>query len=481
LYNKKSKEKKPASKKLKVEAVVGEEEGERQRQKQIRNSEKIISQELNETAKSESFNTSVLANLSLESIKSERENAELDIEWSAAGAKAREKKSKEGSDKVKMIQLSRMEKAQVVTGSTLLHIIYCALNICGSDLQLSDLIRFVREGHVSFFKMRQFLPDDIIEQDVPLSFEEHHSYRMINYEHTRKLLSSFVRLIPDLRTSFRTPNLIKLARRYTHELNLPTELGDYIERLMIFLPPVMHFHFYAPNYEGRALAYVLFVLKLLFGVDGYREKEMSESARRVNKKAKPQQEIFVYEDWRKFIEYRQIILGKFYYPTLLFHHEDFPEQPYMAFNTMLESLNPKTYRTESQIVNVYNEKRMQAKTNASEILMGLAEAHEKSTFAQFSFESSLTPLTDNYQRILRDESLVDINRKIAGVKYASHSLKAFLDPQKLVDELAVDGIELQTKKSTFPKCFAFVKPESSCNLTKMLKTCGRKSLRSETS
>lgn len=439
---------------MKVEATAGV-ESERQRQKQMRKSEKIISQELNESAKSESFNTSLLANLSLESIMSDHENVELDIEWSVAGEKTRAKKAKEGKDKVLIMKLSRLEKPQMLTGATLLHIIYCALNICGSNLQLSDLIRFVREGHLSFFKLRQFLPDDITEQDVPLSFQQYHSYRMINYEYTRRLLSYFVRLIPDLTSSFRTPNLVNLARRHIDELNLPNDLNDYVERLMIFLPPVMKFKNYAPNYEGRAMAYVLFVLKLLFGIDGYREKEISESARRVNKKAKPKQTIFVYEDWRKFIEYRQTILGKFYYPTLLFQHNVADDCSYLAFNAMLESLNPKTTLLESNVVNVRNEKRMQSKSNATEMLANLAKTHESSKYTRFSFHVSLTPLKDNFQHILENESSVKINRKVAEVNYSTHSLEAFLSPQKLVNEVEV---ELEVKKATFPRCFAFLKP-----------------------
>jgi hypothetical protein len=187
LYNKKPKEKKSAAKKVKVEAVTGT-DGDRQRLKQMRKSEKIISQELNDSNKSESYNTSMLANLSLDSIKSDHENAEQDIEWSAAGKKVRRKKLKKGAEKVNPCKLSRLEQPRVLSGKTLLYIIYSALNICGSDLQLSDLIRFIREGHLSFFRIREFLPDDITEQDVPLSFQEHHSYRMVNYENARKLL-----------------------------------------------------------------------------------------------------------------------------------------------------------------------------------------------------------------------------------------------------------------------------------------------------
>lgn len=456
MYNKKPTQRAPAAKKVKVEAAAGE-DGDRLRLKQMRKSEKLISQTLNDSVKAESSNASMLANMSLESIKSEHENAEKDIEWSAAGKILRARTSKKNEDKVLAGRLTRLELPRLLKGSTLLFIIYSALNICDSDLQLSDIIRFVREGHLSYFNLRQFLPDEITEQDVPLSFHEYHCYKMINYERVRLTLSNFVRIIPDLVTSFRTPNLIALARRYVDELALPSELGDCIERLMTFNPPKMRFHVNLPNYEGRAIAFVLFVLKLLFGIDGYREKEISTAARRVNKKAKPQRNIFVYEEWRKFIEYRQVILGKFYYPAMLYHENATVDRPHMAFNAMLGSLNPKTKTLESQVVTVRNERRMQAKANAMEMLTGLAKAHDKSTFAHFSFQSSLTPLKDNFEQILCSELAVDFNRKITDVNHADHSLEAFLSPQKLVAELAEEGIELHTKQATFPKCYVIVK------------------------
>lgn len=37
------------------------------------------------------------------------------------------------------------------------------------------------------------------------------------------------------------------------------------------------------NYEGRAMAMIVFVLKLLFGLDGITERKLSELAAKVNK------------------------------------------------------------------------------------------------------------------------------------------------------------------------------------------------------
>lgn len=455
MYNQKPKEKKRDLRVRKTKLQETEEETAQQRLKRMRKSEKLISQEINETVKSDSsFNTSVLANLSLDSIKSDHENAELEIEWSAAGQSTRERKSA-AKDKITIKQLSPLERSQVLSGLTLLNIIYCALNICGSDFQLSDLIRFIREGHLSYFNLRRFLPDDITEADVPLSFVELHSYRMISYDNLIIGLASFVRIIPDLVPSFCKPSISVLARRFIDDLSLPHELGDFVDRLVNFLPPEMRFRSQKPNYEGRAMAFVLFVLKLFFGIDGYREKEISESACLINHKILPNQLIFVYEDWRKFIEYRQVILGKYYYPSMLFQPEVPEDRPYMAFNLMLDTLKPKTRSLEAQNVNVHNEKRMQSKKNATEMLTEMTKNHKEDM--KFHFAVSLTPHKDNFQTI---KNSVKLNSKIVNVDYSSHSLEAFLNPQKFA---AAEGIELQTQTSTFPKCYAFTKPTPSSN------------------
>lgn len=436
----------------------------------MRKSEKIISQELSESFKTESFNSSVLANMSIDDIISDHENAELDIDFSAAASNARRNprnlQSDESETKTSFGILRRKEKAQIITGSTLLYIIYCALNICGSKIQLSDLIRFVREGHLSFYNCQLLLPEDIIEQDVPLSFQQHHTFHMINYESIRNNLSYFTKLIPDLPTSLSRPDLIDLAYRYIDELQLPSDMKPCVERLMILLPSIMKFNqnfLVVPNYEGRAMAFVLFTLKLLFGIDGYREEEMSKSSRLINQAVKDarleEKTIFVYKDWMSFISYRSVILEKFYHPTL-FHRSYDNDKPYLAFKSILSALNPKPKNMEANNVTTRNAPRMQSKLNAQEMLGRLISndtASQQQPVSQFTFQSSFTPLRDNFQHIWSNDANFDVNREIATVDYATNSIEAFLQPNKLVKKLNEAGKDVKKIKSTFPKAFAIVK------------------------
>lgn len=467
MYNKKPKQKKNYQ--IQDQFKFEPEENVRKRQRQMTKSEKIISQQLSESLKSESFNSSMLANLSIETILSSREDVELDIEFSKAGERIRKKKLsqfiKETSElksldeNLPLFELSKSQRINVLTGRTLLCIIYCALNICRSQIQLSDLLRFVIEGRISYYNTKLHLPEEITELDIPLSHEEHHSYRLVSYESIRNQLVYFVQLIPDLASSFVKPNLLKLCGRYLKEMCLPEDLELYVGRLLNFIPPRMIFNDrveMVPNYEGRAMAYILFVLKLLFGLDGEREREMSVSAQNINKiLKKSDSQLFVFTDWMNYIEYRQEILSKFYYPTM-FNHDVKSEKAYSAFTSMITYLNQKTKHTEGSKVLGKDKKRMASKLNAQEILARLSKNHENfEPMGQILFPYTTTPLADNFKLIL--ETSNDINRELANQDFTVSSCEHFLRPQSLVEELAATGRELKVVKSSFPKSYVFYK------------------------
>lgn len=474
LYNKKPKEPKKRERKKKENDATFETA--KQVRTKVRRSVKNISQQLSESLKSESMNNSSLANLSIESIISDHEDAELDIHFSNLGAKVRDNRRafRGGYDEEVAIEASirakavpRSKSALTLNGHTLLFIIYCALNICKSKIQLTDLIRFVLEGHLSFYRCKLLLPDELIEQDIELSHQQHHSYRIINYDTFRVSLSYFIRLIPDLRISIEKPNLIQLAHRYLDEMHLPNDLKAYVERLMVLLPSEMKFSdnvSYLPNFEGRSMAFIIFALKLLFGLDGYRDEEMSESARKVNEAmVDGQTKIFVYQDWMEFIEYRQCILGKFYHPALF--HRSYPlEKPYLAFNAMLNSLNSKTPNMERLNTNVRNLKRKQSKASAQEILSQFVrdiETNDDNQIMHHLTFHSFTPMKDYFEQIQVNDTKYQLNQSIAGADYTKHSCEAYLKPHLLVKSFKTNEQELRLKKSTFPKSFTFLNHETS--------------------
>lgn len=227
LYNKKP----PPKAKKKRARKTAKPETEKQKRKAMRKSEKAISQQLSESLKSESQNSSsVFTNLSLDAIIAYQEDEEIDIEFSRTAKKLKEKHNVTDERKLYMRNLKPIEKMSYLNSRTLFFIITCALNICKSDIMLSDLIRFTREGHMSLHSVMKFLPEEYLELGVSISHNDKtHNYKMIDDNQIRLQLSLFVDFIPDLAESLEMPNLMTLIRRYISEFNLPEDIERYCE------------------------------------------------------------------------------------------------------------------------------------------------------------------------------------------------------------------------------------------------------------
>lgn len=489
LFNKKERQSKK-QKVIKKKPQIKTEETERQKNKQMRKSEKNIAKEIMYESESNvsSSHMSMLGNMSIDSIISFREQEELDIEFTKDSykafkrifkEKALEKEMMESLDakqKITYHQLNPNEKSRIVTGSTLLSILWCASNICGSKIQITDLVRFVREGNISYFTYKHFLPEDYVMSTDKFSHTTFHSNSMIRFEYFRYQLTAFIKFIPDLITSIKIPNLSEISRRYLTELHLPPSLNTYIERLIAFFPPAMPFKLgtpVVPNYEGRAMAYIIFVLKLIFGLDDKREKDMSDAARKLNVilKKKNLEKLFVFEDWMEFIEYRKRILSQFYFP-LLFHHDSIDEKPYLHFVELLDTLLPKVMDEEeykSKAKNVRSEAREQVENNCKEILLNLIKQHNMKESSQLptnniramDFSASMTPMKDYFELILSNYAdKMDFNNNIINKDHTSFVVEPFMTPKIFRDKLNEVDISIKLQKTKVSGNFDFRKENS---------------------
>ncbi|XP_023308620.2 TATA box-binding protein-associated factor RNA polymerase I subunit B [Lucilia cuprina] len=196
-----------------------------------------------------------------------------------------------------------------------------ALNLIGDEIQLCDLVRFINEGHISTANVLQYFPENIANYGREM-------LKKINFykcpdKYSDKCLrdhSSIICKNIGIR-ALKQPDIVKLVRRYIAELCLPIDIGDYIERLINLLPPQFESRtlgFY-PGYEARAMAYIIFTLKLLFGLDGSNEYRISQTTQKLNMKIKDlnfkknenQPQIFVWTEWVEYIEMRKIIVSQF--------------------------------------------------------------------------------------------------------------------------------------------------------------------------
>ncbi|XP_011199724.4 TATA box-binding protein-associated factor RNA polymerase I subunit B [Bactrocera dorsalis] len=206
-------------------------------------------------------------------------------------------------------------------------ILAIALNLIGDDIQLCDLVRFIDEEHVSTKNVLPYFPENIAPHCKKM-LQEIEFYKFPT-KYTDKALRDHVELLSKFINikSYNQPDLIKLTERYATELNLPSDITAYVERLINLLPPQMRTRvdYVYPAYEARAMAYIILVFKLLFGLDGHTEKLISRAARKTNQclqnlseegrsanaSITPPPLLFVWEDWVEYIEMRKVIVSHY--------------------------------------------------------------------------------------------------------------------------------------------------------------------------
>ncbi|XP_054726857.1 TATA box-binding protein-associated factor RNA polymerase I subunit B [Anastrepha obliqua] len=202
-----------------------------------------------------------------------------------------------------------------------------ALNLIGDEIQLCDLVRFIDEEHISTKNVIEYFPENIAKHGKKL-LQEIQFYKYPT-KYSDKVLREHIGLVSKFINirEFKQPEMIKLTERYVTELNLPPDISTYTEHLINLLPPKMSTrvsHVY-PAYEARTMAYIIFVLKLLFGLDGHTENKVSDAATKVNhclqklseegcsSNAKLSQPplLFVWKDWVDYVEMRKVIVAHY--------------------------------------------------------------------------------------------------------------------------------------------------------------------------
>lgn len=103
-------------------------------------------------------------------------------------------------------------------------LLYLGLLIVKDKLQLGDLLRFIREGHLSFNKYTHLFPNDDgdnlwnIMNNIKNSSFSSDSIRVYTGKLAKFLgVTSFIRI----------PNCIDLCHRYCQEMNLPGTFTNY--------------------------------------------------------------------------------------------------------------------------------------------------------------------------------------------------------------------------------------------------------------
>ncbi|EGI63334.1 PREDICTED: TATA box-binding protein-associated factor RNA polymerase I subunit B isoform X1 [Acromyrmex echinatior] len=296
---------------------------------------------------------------------------------------------------------------ELITPTKLWAILYLALRIHNQDMHLSDMIRYGREGRLSYYRLDRLIPPEVSLTKNDMNFL---SRAMdITHKGMRKVIGQMAKFLGV--TKIICPDLYSLVNRYCIELALPKGISLYAERLITLSSPKMTFDKISciPNYEGRAMAFIIVILKTLLSLDGITENEISNVAENINSAVNDEgicdTKLFSFREWQKYIECRRTILINAHCPTKLKYNPNIPDvnNLYIKF---LESIDSKIDREEPEIIIrkhlISNElvyAMKQCITNASYIAPPLNEVNY--------FSPTLTP-NHSYLQQLLEHPLYDL-------------------------------------------------------------------------
>lgn len=307
----------------------------------------------------------------------------------------------------RQLKCHNLKDKEVLGRSFVFAILWLALNQIEDSLQINDLIRYTKESHINVNNISNFLPPNIDCKQAVNHFRKI-SNDNLTHAFLRTKALTIARIIGIKNVV--QPDLAMLCERYCKELNLPSSICDMVKRLLAFHPPKMQTKEYSalwrtvPNYEGRAMAYIIFILKLLFGVDDKREIEISKSAQVINDKLSEndskQTPLFVWTEWVEYINMRNVILSQCHYPTAI----QIDPNTSMHTNMYIDFL--KRSNEESQYSEKYRKFEME---NIRIIFDQIVQLHEQQDRQKMKpschFQPTLTPFSDYIQQIIVDRSI----------------------------------------------------------------------------
>ncbi|XP_022918397.2 TATA box-binding protein-associated factor RNA polymerase I subunit B [Onthophagus taurus] len=204
----------------------------------------------------------------------------------------------------------------VISRSKLFSLLYLGLLMNKQKIQLGDMLRFIKEGHLSFQHVDKFFPEELVEKKLNISsFTKGPSF--ITHSMMR---SNTVKLISYLNIKNVVPvqNIVEMCERYCKELNLPDFIYSFVLNIISRSLPKFQYTFTSslPNYEGRAVGFIIFLLKILFGLDDSTEYEMSKLASTINLHLRSNhRKMFNFHEWLLYIKYRHFIVCQNNFPA----------------------------------------------------------------------------------------------------------------------------------------------------------------------
>lgn len=329
-------------------------------------------------------------------------------------------------------------QTEKLSTNTIIVIIYMALNITKDKIQLSDLVRFLNEGHLSFYDVKHFFPENIPAKTV-LNFNLTYN-RLVLIPSVSDLRTLTAKLCKFLNVQLVQPDLLGLCSRYLNELSLPKMMNDFIAKILVVSPPEMRHDptktLESPNYEGRAISFILYMLKLIFKLDGKTEEEISTTSENLNENCGTN--IFVWTEWVKFIETRTVILKQCHFPTSILLEPDGEKSSHLY----LEYVNTMKSKMSHELLN-NNEGHIYSSMKS--ILIDLKKLHIpdiKKNQHSFFFNASLQPSKDYLDNLLNIQPESIVIPDYMSVEHTERDLSCFIKPNSFRNKFHSKGIDL---------------------------------------
>uniref|UniRef100_A0A1B0D9K8 TATA box-binding protein-associated factor RNA polymerase I subunit B n=1 Tax=Phlebotomus papatasi TaxID=29031 RepID=A0A1B0D9K8_PHLPP len=304
--------------------------------------------------------------------------------------------------------------------------------------------KLAREGHISVFRIDHFFPPNILKnmkRSSFINFQAKYSFPTHSYLRTvtGKLCKELG--VKDLKK----PDFVSLVKRYVREFCLPEEMGKYLGRLINFQPPEMNFNYtgICPNYEARAIAYVIFMLKWLFGLDDTSEEKMSEASGQVNAKMRNfrrfMPDVFDFVEWMKYIEMRSVVLAEYHMPTSIATKIEGNAENTQKYLEYLNFCKRPGLTTQRSIANsIYN--------IFEKLSLLHGESDQSSGSKSFSFAPSLTPFRTYFDFLLNHHGENLEIPKFMEIDHSKRTIDPFFRPNRFRNLLVKHGINVCLRK-----------------------------------
>nr|CAD7195926.1 unnamed protein product [Timema douglasi] len=349
--------------------------------------------------------------------------------------------------RAKLYDIQEKTDPRFLSRSRLVVILYLGLRLTQSDIFLGDILRWITEGVLSYHNVSHFFPnvyhikgmDGIIFGPI-IKEPSHFSLRVIGAKMAELIA---VTTVPP-------PDILALVRRYILELQLPDQLLTYVKRLFAVSVPVLKFNTNCiPNYEARAMAFIIVVLKLLLGLDGVTEHKISVTARKINMLLGTEEPLlFVWDDWVKYIECRKAFVSLYHFPTKHSLYRDSYLGPELYIDQQEKTERKDDHKNEKIIIaNKMNPNIVTALGWPFRKLSALYPDESESV----EFLPTLTPYT-SYLETIKTERFADTCPELLKRDFRNTKMKYLLCPSRYVDIALSKGINIVVlKRSAQPR------------------------------